>query len=161
MISLGVTVLLNWLSRGFSSHINLAPQGGTRVLICISHDINLTWRSWTRLKRDEHYIQRESADDNLCDTAFNLAHNTASHLTGGKKKSLWASAMNTQQQEIFKMQRRERFPSLPSSAYCASHFQFAVIIGSDNHLALKADCISCAQVECVMHSSAMMKSASK
>lgn len=34
-------------------------------------------------------------------------------------------------------------------------------MGSDNHLAFKADCISCAQVECVIHSSAMMKSASK
>lgn len=69
--------------------------------------------------------------------------------------------MNAQEQEIFKMQCRERFPYLPSFAYCASHFQFAVIMESNNYLSLKTDCISCAQVERVIHSSALMKSASK
>lgn len=80
------------------------------------------------------------ADDNLCDTTFSLTQ---------RASSLWGrrddySAMRDFLRCIRK--RCERPPSLPSSAYCASHFQFAAIMGSDNHLALKADCIGCAQV---------------
>lgn len=32
---------------------------GTWILICFSHDINLTWKRWTRLRWGEHHIQEE------------------------------------------------------------------------------------------------------
>lgn len=70
--------------------------------------------------------------------------------------------MNTQGLEIFfslqDARGRSPFRDLP---YYASQFQFAAIMAADNHLALKADCIGCAQVECAVRSSAVMKSASK